>query len=75
MAKSPKDGTDVVDRLKAEKGRMAALAREMGISRSAIGQWKKVPLDRVPEVARILDIPHHLIRPDVFPDPGKSRAA
>lgn len=42
------------------------VARELGINRSAVAQWKKVPAERVLDVERITGIPRHQLRPDVF---------
>ncbi len=47
-------------------GTIAELARHLGVTRSAICQWKRVPADRVLEVEALTGISRHLLRDDVF---------
>jgi hypothetical protein len=47
---------------------VAAIAKALNISQQAITQWKRVPINRVPEVERATGIPRHLLRPDFFGD-------
>lgn len=42
------------------------LARELGVTRSAVSQWERVPLERVHDVARVTGLSAHDIRPDFF---------
>jgi len=42
------------------------LARRLGITRSAISQWDKVPAERIGEVSRITGLPPQVLRPDLF---------
>lgn len=42
------------------------LARQIGVKPQAISQWKRVPIGRVPDVARITGIPRETLRPDVW---------
>jgi DNA-binding transcriptional regulator YdaS (Cro superfamily) len=58
-----------------------ALAAALGIERSAISQWKKVPVgprwNRVFEIERLTKgrVDRHVMRPDLFgPAPKKRRA-
>lgn len=48
------------------KVKITALAAELGISRSAIAQWKKVPAERIGDVARFTGITPQVLRPDLF---------
>lgn len=45
---------------------MARLARELGLTRGAVAQWKKVPAERMADVSRITGISIELLRPDIF---------
>lgn len=45
---------------------MARLAREIGVTRGAVAQWKRVPAERLGEVTRVTGIPMELLRPDLF---------
>ena len=44
---------------------MAALARQLGVSRGAIAQWDRVPEGRLEDVARITGISPSRLRPDL----------
>lgn len=51
-------------------GTRTALAKALGIERSAISQWDRVPVGRVLELERQTGIPRHELRPDIYPPPG-----
>ena len=57
-----------------EKGTFTRIARELGINPRVPGRWfssgRKVPADRVPAVSRILGIPRHELRPDLWEPPS-----
>jgi DNA-binding transcriptional regulator YdaS (Cro superfamily) len=53
-------------------GSKAELAKALNISRSAITQWRNIPVNRVVELERITGIPRHELRPDIF---GQGAAA
>ena len=48
------------------KGTIAALARDLGITRAAIHQWDRIPADRVVEVERVTGVPREELRPDLY---------
>jgi DNA-binding transcriptional regulator YdaS (Cro superfamily) len=48
------------------KIRLAELARQIGVTRGAVGQWDKVPAERIGDVARVTGIPMETLRPDLF---------
>lgn len=50
--------------------RQIDLARQLGITRSAVSQWDRVPLERVPDVARVTGLEWHEIRPDHYRRPA-----
>ncbi len=59
-------------------GNASKLARELGITRSAIYQWHEIPLARVPDVERVTGVSRHKLRPDFFgpaPKSGRKRAS
>lgn len=59
---------DFQDRLNdLPRGTRIAIARELGISHTAISQWKAVPHDKVHAVERITGIPRSELRPDLYP--------
>jgi DNA-binding transcriptional regulator YdaS (Cro superfamily) len=63
-------GMDLL-RAPANRGLRARIARELGIERGAIAQWRQIPPERVPEVSRITGIPRHQLRPDLWEPPDK----
>jgi len=48
-------------------GTQNALAERLEITRGAIGQWERVPHERVLEVEKITGIPCWELRPDLYP--------
>jgi hypothetical protein len=64
--------------LNAERGRRGDLASALRIAPSAISMWKRVPIDRVEDVARVTGIPAADLRPDlatVFAAPTTTEGA
>jgi DNA-binding transcriptional regulator YdaS (Cro superfamily) len=55
-----------VEALRASIKSMAALAREIGVQRSAIQKWTKVPAERVAAVSKATGIPPQILRPDLY---------
>ena len=47
-------------------GTIAALARKLGITRSAIHQWPRIPAERVIEIERATGVPRNELRPDLY---------
>lgn len=45
----------------------SALADELGITNSAVWQWRRVPAERVIDVEKFTGIPRHELRPDLYP--------
>src|SRR3954471_13621714 len=48
-------------------GGQKALARELGVAKQAIQQWKRCPPVRVLEVERITGVFRHDLRSDIYP--------
>ena len=60
-----------LEALLTQRGAVTRIATALGISTAAVSQWKRVPDDRVAEVARALGVPPTTIRsdvPEVLPD-------
>ena len=55
--------------LLARRGAITRIATELGISTAAVSQWKRVPDDRVADVARIMGVPPATLRPDLTAPP------
>jgi len=45
---------------------MARVARELGVTRSAVAMWQRVPAERVVEVEEITGIRREDLRPDLY---------
>jgi len=45
------------------------VAKALGISRQAVGQWFKgeIPAERVLELERLTGVPRYELRPDIYP--------
>lgn len=56
-------------------GGCTALARELGISKSAVSQWDRVPVERVLDVERMTGISRYRMRPDIYGPAPEERAA
>ena len=56
--------------LRTERGMLTRIAEGLGISRSAVAMWERVPAERLPDVERITGIPRHMLRPDIVPPPS-----
>ena len=57
---------DGMDLIRNKRGLMAELAQELGINRSAVAMWKRVPAERVRDVERLTGISRSKLRPDIF---------
>lgn len=65
-----------MDLIRKERGMMAKIAAQLGLTRAAVTTWRKVPAARVQRVAEITGIPAAQLRPDIFEPPASpGRAA
>lgn len=55
------------------RGIVAELAAELGLTTASVCQWVEVPAERVPEVARVLGVGRHQVRPDLWEPPRRCR--
>jgi len=54
----------------------AALAERLGITKSAVSQWERVPAEHVLAVEQHSGVSRHVLRPDVFgPPPAPQEGA
>lgn len=63
----------------ATAGGPVAVARslsELGrrITSQAVGQWKRVPADRVLHLEQVTGISRHVLRPDLYPEDKRTNA-
>ena len=52
--------------IKAERGRLAELAKACRITHSAVWQWKEVPPNHIVTVEKVTRIPREELRPDLY---------
>jgi DNA-binding transcriptional regulator YdaS (Cro superfamily) len=51
-------------------GSGAALGKALGLTRQAIYQWERIPVEHVLLIERLTGLPRHQQRPDIYPDPA-----
>ena len=57
--------------MRATRGLPAKVAKECGINRAAVYQWRRVPAQHAMRVARLLDLDVGRVRPDIFNPPAE----
>lgn len=50
----------------AKAGGVVALGKALGLSKGAVSQWRRVPVERVIAVEKLTGVSRHDLRPDVF---------
>lgn len=63
---------DGMSTIRAQRGLLAKVASELGLTRAAVVKWPRVPAERVPDVERITGIPRHELRPDLWEPPPRA---
>lgn len=66
---------ECLDRLFQIRGSVKRVAEGLGISTAAVSQWKRVPRERVTQVAEILEVPASELRPDLTADAAPAQSA
>lgn len=67
---------DQIREIASKAGGVVALSKALGLSRAAVSQWTRVPIERVIEVERLTGVPREVLRPDVYAtEPSASEAA
>ncbi len=61
-----------LEALLARRGTVKQIAAALGISTAAVSQWKRIPEDRVAEIAKALNLAPESLRPDLAPVPPHS---
>lgn len=60
----------VLAKVQNTRGTAPRIAEVCGIKCAAVWNWKRVPAEHVLTVEQLLEIPRHLIRPDIYPPPS-----
>lgn len=63
----------LIDYLKAERGRLSKLATALEITPAAIKQWEMVPADKLVRIETETGIPRQQLRPDLYDGMKKPR--
>lgn len=45
----------------------SSLATKLGLNKSTVSRWKRIPAERVLQVEKATGIPREEIRPDIYP--------
>ena len=61
---------DGMQLIRAQRGLLAKVAKECGLTRAAVVKWDRVPAERIPEVERATGIARHELRPDLWEKPA-----
>lgn len=62
----PPEMQDGLRRTIEAAGSSYQLAADLGINRSSIGRWKRVPVERVGQIEKLYGVPRAILRPDIF---------
>ena len=68
MAKLADMANEHIRAIAQKVGGVVALSKAIGLSRTAVSQWTRVPAERIAAVERITGVPRHQLRPDLYPD-------
>lgn len=52
--------------IRAQRGLLSRIARELHITRGAVCMWREVPAERVVKIEEITGIDRRKLRPDLF---------
>jgi hypothetical protein len=67
------DGNPVFAARKTLPGFAGRLGRHLGITRSAVWAWKRVPPKHAPAVAKFMKLKPHQVCPEIYPPPRKAK--
>lgn len=59
--------------IRSQRGLASKLAGKLDITRTAVWMWKRVPPVHAVKVARALKMPVHLVCPEMYPAPRRTR--
>jgi len=57
---------EIVKRVRTAAGGPSRVARMVGVSRSAVSQWSRIPIEHVLAIEAATGIPREELRPDVY---------
>lgn len=55
-----------LEKLFQERGMQRRISAGLGITASAVQQWKRIPAERVIDVSRVTGVPPWVLRPDLY---------
>jgi DNA-binding transcriptional regulator YdaS (Cro superfamily) len=58
---------DPIELAASKVGGIVKLSLALGLSRSAVSQWARVPAERVLDVERLTGVPREILRADLYP--------
>jgi hypothetical protein len=66
-------GNPVLQTIQNERGFAAKLAEHLGITRSAVWMWRRVPPRHALAVAKLMKLHPHRVCPEIYPPPRKMK--
>ena len=72
--RSVDDGNPVLAARRNVPGFASRLGKHLGISRSAVWDWKRVPPKHARAIAKFMKLHPHQVCPEIFPPPRKPRS-
>jgi len=73
MPKDKDADNPVLVAIRTERGLATRLGERLGISRSAVWMWKRVPPEHALAVAKFMKLHPHEVCPDLYPPPRRAR--
>ena len=74
MIKDKGEDNPVLVAIRNERGLATKLGNLVGISRSAVWMWRRVPPGHVLAVAKFMKLHPHEVCPDLYPPPRRAKA-
>jgi DNA-binding transcriptional regulator YdaS (Cro superfamily) len=74
-ARKPDSAFFEIVAIRSDPRKVKKILDATGITRQALWQWRRVPLERVIAVSRAIRVAPHRLRPDHYPPPRKRRGS
>jgi len=68
-----RDSNPVLAAIRNERGLATKLGNKLGITRSAVWMWRRVPPEHARIVAKFMKLHPHEVCPDLYPPPRKAK--
>jgi hypothetical protein len=72
MSNDSAENNPVLAAIRNERGLAGKLGKHLGISRSAVWMWTRVPPKHALKVAKLMKLHPHHVSPELYPAPRKT---